>query len=450
MYYHPMGLCEIWSVDKTYKWKFHAPAAFAPPEENVVVYPYLTGITVTQELKSIPAFEITLDAPYEDGIKMLENDSNGSSPFNVQNLVRVAIGYPSMNMWTPWYYGMLASGGQGLQITPEGVNGTVSVQQANWQDEHVAAGNSGWASSAEEMVDKLVSLMGAESVISPAASDAFAAKTAHHPNQPWCTHGKTNMEALTHLCALCGVTMTPHNTNDSGQQAVISFTAEYEISDYGRSEELTENTYIMRGIFNPAENIYPILSWGPEDSVASWLGSKPANTNEGVTSSAINPVTGKIVSVDVGPGEADTPAFGDQSEKGPAQDRTTADGKVVDKAVDGSTALTAYLSTPASSDAPDSGCEGDLRSKAKMQMNQGNMVAIGTISTLGVPHQGIKKKINVLGCSARYNGPYITHAVTHRWSPGTYDSDLKVLRQGTFGTDESTKASMIVEQLPKG
>jgi hypothetical protein len=445
-----MGLCQIVSTLQQRVWKLHAPALFAAPEANVTVYPYLTGINVTVEQEAITSFQVTFDAPYEEGIKMLYEDSNGLSAFNASNVIMVCMGYPSDNLWTPWYYGILNKGGEGIEITSEGVKGTISAQQCPWQDYYVMLGNRTWKTSMEEMVRELVSFLQGNVVISEQARKRMTTYDANRNGEEYSTFNKGAIEALQDMARQADIQLTQHSSTHEGEPTTYELTAPYEETTFGRQEEQVRHKYIMRGGFKPQENEYPILSWGPEAGIASWLGSRPESTNAGLFAAAINPKTGKMVSSTVTPEMLGTPSYGNYPEKGKPQTKQLESGKVLDTTTDGTTAVPAFMSAPGRSNADDGAVQNDLKAKATARMTQGNLTQISTITTLGVPTQGLWKKISVLGCSPRYDGPYMVQGVTHRWGPGLFESELKVIRWGTFETDEQDKAQLVQDsQLKK-
>lgn len=449
MFYHPMGLCEIWTPNQQHVWKLHAPAAYVPQDDTITVYPFLTGITVTMEMDRIAACQVTFDAPYDAGIQMLSEDKNGASPFNLNNLVRVCIGYPAQNTWTPWYYGSLQQGGDGVSITPEGVNGTLTIQMSNWQDSHVAKGTSAWAGSAQAFVDNLIALMGAKVIY----SDGVRARMSEADQRKvtWCNFGKSIEHGLRNFCTITGAIRIVHQTNDKGDPALIEFVLPSEESSSDNQLPIPITKFIMRGKFDPVNGTYPIISWGPEEGVASWAGSKSSATNEGVSSAVINPLSGRVVKHVTPPYDEsfDRAAYGKYLGKGIAQDIVTEDGKVINKQVDEKTATTSFLPSTPCADMSDTQTEEEIHAASVAFMKDGNAAQLATLKTLGLPSQGMWRKIYVLGCSPRYDGPYMVKGFTHSWSAGQFDTELKIVRQGTFGTAENKPAEIRGQTMSK-
>ena len=85
------------------------------------ILPFLTGIEVTKEFKMATSISFSIDAPYEVGLRMLD-----STLFLNQNTVYVRFGYPE-GPQSQTFYGVLLKGGQALEMSAEGLTGTITA-----------------------------------------------------------------------------------------------------------------------------------------------------------------------------------------------------------------------------------------------------------------------------------------------------------------------------------
>lgn len=451
MYYAPSGQCEIVSPNQAKTWRLAAANAVVGASATTGVYPFLTGITVGVEREKITAFQATIDAPYEEGFRMLYEDSGGTSPFNQGNLIRVRVGYADMNLWTPWYQGMLSQGGDGITITPEGVSGTVSAQQQTWCDKYTSLNQQSWAPTPLELLQKLGARMGRVLDITPGAQAVLDAAPSTFGRRAWGAFGSDNTEAFANTCRFLGLTWGIFEddamTFGAGMKNTVVIAARAEVARGEVMGGRLRNAYVMRGQFNPQQRQYPILSWGPEEGLASWLGSTVSPSNSGMGYAGVDKRSGKVVSGVVPPLESADAIYGEATAKGAAQDTAAAGGGHLD------TALVEGQDAPMQHTMPvPDGSVADVavRTQAATRMTQGNQAQMATLKSLGVPDQFPFDVIDVYGCTPRYDGPYEVIGITHAWAAASYESDLKVQRHGAFQTDEAQKSQTAGGQMPAG
>jgi hypothetical protein len=436
------------------QWAFHAAATPVPSQNTYKVYPFLTGVTVTLDAMLVSAIQVSIDSPFEEGIVMLSEDDGGASPFNTGNLIKVKIGYGEMNLWTPWYYGMLSEGGDGLSIGPEGVSGTVSAHMNNWQSGYVAENAGATSDTAKAFLQKIADGMGMTMEIGPMALTVLAQVDAVRNNQPWASFAKTNMEVLQSVCASRGLICTP-TFQDDGKPDVLKIFSNAEVSRGDAMAGKKRNMYVMRGAFSPQSQQYPILSWGPDPSLASWLGSTVRSSNAGIGMRGLNKMTGSVVQLDVNPYDSEEPIVGKATRKAKAQDRSYK-GKKLDSAVSnlvkfigpGGGLLTPEIYSVPVSVVDDGQAAADMKQQGVSKMTSGNQAQMATLKSLGVPDQNVLELIEVRGLSPRYDGPYKVMGATHTFAPGSYEMDLKVVRAGTMGSDEPEQKGTVGGQVP--
>jgi hypothetical protein len=90
-------------------------------DDDFIVLPFLTGVSVKREFKMPTEITFSIDVPYELGLDILN-----STMFLTQNVVTVKIGYPEGPV-SQTYYGILLKGGLGLEINAEGLSGTLTA-----------------------------------------------------------------------------------------------------------------------------------------------------------------------------------------------------------------------------------------------------------------------------------------------------------------------------------
>jgi hypothetical protein len=451
MYFAPGGECEIVSPNSGITWRIAGGAAVKGPSATTKVYPFMTAITVGVEREKITAFQVTIDAPHDEGIRMLYEDSGGGSPFNVKNLIRVRVGYADMNLWTPWYQGMLQQGGDGIEITPEGVGGTLSAQQHTWCDAYTSINQRSWAPTPLELMQKIAESMGRTLDITPGAMQVLLAAPGIYGRRAWGMFAKDNTAAFGAVCRFLGLTWGIFEddamTFGSGMKNTIVVAARAEASRGEVMGGRERNAFVMRGQFNPQQRQFPILKFGPDEGMATWLGSTVSPDNSGASFAGVDKRTGKTVTGVVAPLESADAIYGASSAKGPAQDTTSADGAKLDKAtVPNESTPVQYVAPVPDGSVP----EVSARAQAVTNVTQGAQAQMATLTSLGIPDQFPFDVIDVYGLSPRYDGPYEVIGITHRWSAGSYESDLKIQRHGAFQTDEATKAQTSGGQIPAG
>jgi hypothetical protein len=417
------------------QWALHAAATPLPDSKTYKVYPYLTGVTVTINRDLVSALQITVDAPFEEGIKMLSEDAGGSSPFNTNNLIKVRIGYGEMNLWTPWYYGQLNAGGDGLTIGPEGVSGTVSAQMRNWQSGYVLENESSSAATAKELLQQIADSIGMTLKIEPMALAILDdAATLMKGQTIEALFGKTTLEGLQAICRANGLYCTASYKYD-GAPDTLRIASNVDVSKGGTMAGKPRNKYVMRGLFQPNDHQYPILSWGPDPGMASWFGTTARGGNAGVGVRSVNKYTGNPVELDANPYDNPSPlAVGKTPHKNKAQNRSHK-GKKLDVETKPGQATPELYSVPTS--AKDDGqAKEDMKQQGTAKQTAGMQAQQATLKSLGVPDQDVLELIDVYGLSPRYDGPYEVMEVTHTFAPGSYEMDMKLLRMGTLASDE--------------
>lgn len=414
------------------EWKFEAPT-----------YPFVSGITVAVERELITTFQVSFDAPYEEGIKLVEMNPG---PFAVGNMVKARIGYSDMNLFTPWYKGMLQQGGDGITVSPDGIGGSVSAQVLGDQAFYSELGDKPYDPNTAEPIEKLkwcCLMLGLKLELLPGGTVAFMDISPFWggttmKQKPWSTMcGKTWWEILKILCekATCSYWIGEKDGED-----VIYVDSNDAISKGESMKAMSADgvrNYVMRGKFDPAANQWPIISFGPDPALASWVGSTISPARHGTTTAGIDMATGKPVKVEVPALESAEAIYGPAKPTGKPKNKKV-DGKELNRELDAGAETTEHVSAPM---APGKEGEDGAKKDGANKVGLGNPALIATIETIGCPKEQPFSLVNVFGCSARFNGPYEVMGVTHTFAAGSFDTSVKVLRHGAMFLSQDTPES---------
>lgn len=88
-------------------------------------YPFITGVTIERKQGLINQITLSVDAPFEEGRALL----NGPL-FYTGNIIEVTIRYPDDDKAILKATAVVIKGGIGITLTPNGISGTISAEQA--------------------------------------------------------------------------------------------------------------------------------------------------------------------------------------------------------------------------------------------------------------------------------------------------------------------------------
>ena len=417
----PVAQAIITTPDESAEWKWSMPD-----------FPFLTGVSINYEMGvRVPVMTLSFDIPYEDGMAMMVEPS----PFAVNNLVKVRIGYAS-GEWTPWAAGFLKAGGDGLTIDANGFSGTITVQglaesygYTVSKDVLRDAGN-----DPVTMIEKCAYEMGLKPVISAGASAAMndyllvagrRGKAIRKQMFDFAS-GLVNLsywELLKRFSQKFNITywVGPElGSKDPGKG--IYFYTNDEISR-GEGQETTARTYGLRRPIDEPNLLYPCLAWTPEGAgFTTWLASRPDAAAHGVTAFGTDSGTGEIVDASVKPEEQPLAVYGVVADLSP--ENLEVQGVKGDSSKgDGTEGQ--VISAPVAT-----GGKGVLKSQAQHRQLQGNAVQRGVITTLGMPDERPANLCKLVGLGSIYDGPYVVHKMTHTYAPGSWETTLTVQRDG--------------------
>lgn len=429
----PVGQLVITNPKTKDEWKWTGPKL-----------PFLTGISINYEMGNhVPAFTVSFDIPYEDGLKMFEHPS----PFTQGNVVEARIGYAG-GSWTPWAGGFLHVGGDGLTLDANGVSGQISVQGVAESygytiDETVLreAGH-----DPVKILTALAGGMGLKPIISNGAKSAlgefklaagYRGKAIRKQTFDFACGllSKSYWEAIKKICADWHLAswIGPEVGSDDPGRNLFVYTQSEVTKGYG-IELASLRTYMLRGVIDESNLTYPAFSWSPEGSTfAAWLASEPDPAAHGVVAVAVDTGTGEIVEEPISPKKQQTAIYGVVTSDEPTD--VEAKGMKDDEAKkDGSKG--AHISPPM-----DEGGRSKLKAQGQHRQEQGSGAQQGVITALGLADERAGNICFLRGFGAIYDGSYLIKKLTHVWAPGSWEMTLTVLRHGSVhktGKQEET------------
>lgn len=416
----PVAQAIITDPDSGQEWKWTAPE-----------FPFLTGCSLEYERGRIAVMTLSFDIPYDDGLKLMEMPS----PFKQNNLVKARIGYAG-GTWTPWSSGFLAAGGDGLSLDANGVSGQITVQGVaesyGYTVDKTLLREAGW--DPIKILTACAGMMGLKLKTSAGASSELNAYKLVGEKRGKATKQKTfafssslvSLSAWEIVKKICGewnlaFWMGPEvGSADPGTNLFIYTKAELS---KGVDQDTAIRTYMVRGVIDEANLIYPCFAWSPEGSTfVAWLASQPDAAAHGVDAAGCDADTGEIKEEPIAP-----------KEQAVAIDGVTANDEPTDLEVDGikgdvakgDGSKGAYISMPF-----DAGTEDRQKTQLQSRQGQGNAAQRGTITALGISDERSGNLCELRGAGAIFDGTYEVHKVSHVYAPGSWEMTLTVQRDG--------------------
>lgn len=225
-------------------------------------FPFLSSVQITRTFQALTRITIGIDAPFDNGIAMLD-----SGMFSVNNTVAVRIGWTNGSM-SPLFVGILSQGGIGLDLSPDGLSGSITAQPLGKQQFYAIVHKGG---SALECLRKTASRAGLELV--------FADQEAQDSIEEFSNvlNGTLGIwETIQYICVLANCTFEVI-VGDSGK-LTIQFQSKPKVSKAKPSYR-----FVMRGSFDADQNQYPVMSYSPQgESPANWFAPRDPNVSKGI------------------------------------------------------------------------------------------------------------------------------------------------------------------------
>ena len=376
-----------------------------PSGENDEVHcPFLTGASIVANFGVATQITINFDAPFAEGLKLLESDV-----FAPNGVLEVEMGYIGSEEQSGLVFGLIIQAQQGITITPEGVNGTVTANigptvPALYKEAfRIPFIDIGFT----EILEMKAKEAGYSEVLLEGDSRAMIDASAIWANGL----NQSLHQILVKLRAFARCVWAVQVV--SGKYVLVIKTIK-EMS----AEEPTR-IFIMRGgLLNEVASgvqdlkAYPIISLNPEIMGFSF-GTRPL----------------KLRSADVGKDGVVVDTVADASESEEKTGATKAEVEPSDKAE-----LKAQpIAKPPTQTQADSIVE-SVDADQEPEKKKTKLVSIGSsmmtlkvsLTTIGIPSIGKMEPVMVVG-TGRFDGVYMVKQATHVWSGSAIDTTLELV-----------------------
>jgi len=413
-------------------------------------YPFLTSVTMSWDANmTIGGMLVGIDMPYDYALHALDATV---TPFKQNNLVKTRIGYASGG-WTEWAHGVLAAGGKGLSMNPDGLSGTLEINTIPMKPSGYTISkdilkNSGYDPT--KLLRLLARELGYEIDITPNASLNMNAWKLLEPkttsfNSRYNFYagldGKGIWEAFRIVCKENDCSFLTREVNNNKK---IIIHTEKDLTFGNVNDNQFVNKYVIRGIVDSENNQYPCYGFSPKSDETVWLTHIPTSAASGSNGYGIDTETAKDVEHSVKSEDQDDARDGKVDNTEP-QDIKASDG--MEKYIADTFKADGKLGTFMSAPILPNGIEMFKNQVNKFQ-RQGDPGFHIDISTLGVPNEKVGNLCQLWGAGVLFNGTYYIERMTHSWSPGTWDMTLGVHRRGYKSVSGEQKESA-GGQLPR-
>lgn len=374
-------------------------------------FPFVSGVTITRATvdDTYGTATISIDAPFVEGQKMLN-----STLFANGNAVEVLLGYPDGQV-SPVWFGFLHDGGNGLEITPQGLSGSVTANIVSeaMQDNFLLRGES----VAQAFVAAYESV-GRKIVFGPAMKAKLEA---------------LGEEKLTGYSSI--VKLQQEMTDRFGIQASIENKRdEQTISEAedkaARMSKTVVRSFIMRGQFNEDEGVYPIFSYGPEKNEMRFAFGLTPPGKRGVYTAGVGkdgkcamakavPATESDLPSGVDAGSTDDP--GEKS--APSGEAATENRLSFRKPVEGKVVPT-WFPDGFSADKSLGYTQTTINELLKVEGDSAGYDA--SVVTVGIPELELFEMCYVGGIGSLFNGNYQILGFTHTMTATSFQTTLQV------------------------
>ncbi len=370
-------------------------------------HPFLVGATVSLNIGGIPTVTLELEAPYSDGITMLE-----SGLFDVGNILSVRLGYSTQGVYTPWYYGLLLE--PKVSLSPDGFTATLVGNPVAGMI-GVSAVRQFLDKAPSEVVESIAHSYGMKVSFKGDTKEWNKARTSYEQS------GLTDWEFLRAVILNAGCTF--HLGTDINGAATL-FATSY--NDLNAQEPVRK--FRMFGPFDPSKSMYPLLSFDSDLKVAF----APAITR-GIKSSEIDLDSKAVATVTAD--QTTSPTIGTRAKalwgRLTGEGTTTSDGGLVSaRGCIDETEAGKFVYAPTRADSETV----TTKLQAAFDENRHRAGISGTISTPGNPYVLPMDLVELDGLSKRFNGTYRIQTVEHKFSAGSWETSAEVISEG-YSTD---------------
>jgi len=399
--------------------------AGAPFVVNTTTFPFLTGASVTMNLGMVTEVSVNLDLPFDTGIKFLNNEIAEGVLF-AGTFLKIRMGYgdptdATNSVVSPTFIGFMSKGGVGLNLSPNGLSGTITATGIGPQ---AARSMPSASPTALQEFEKRLQLMGAaregavgENLglsyeVSPSAKAQFDALMAR-PLSDF-DFGAVSIDHKTFIDRLLlkgGLTY-----GMPGSKLFIVFETS-QVSDI-----ISQYVFVMRGGFDYNSQglitTYPIISFSVSQSaVLFYAGADPSEISaimsdvdrDGKVQKAAATSKESAAAPTI-KNEANVQNPTDEQKKGVETNRTLAPKEH---------GVQSEVTRPETPNLAVS-----LINDVRAQMTRFVPGIEATLVTFGIPSIAAGTYVRVEGVGSIYTGVYSVQGVTHSWSGADIETTL--------------------------
>lgn len=404
---------------------------------NLETFPYLTSVKVTKNLGMVTEISLDLEMPFDTGLKLL-NGEIAQGCLIVGAFVRVRMGYGDPTSATNGvvsqeFIGFLSKGGMGLNLSPNGLSGTITAVGANPAAVRTAApiedtllkeferrikyvGYEKYevSSSAKARFDDLMATASANDIALNKVEGFLGIAIR------WLSRGFDHLSWLNLMLEEAGLV---------GTKLIVDGKPTLVITPATDGGKLTQFAFVMRGGFDYDDQgrltTYPIINFSPEQQVVLFAGGSDPSELSMMMGTVDRNGELQVVRKTAAENEVAPTIASDNITPNPAD--ASKQGVETDRALDtvGSSPVEAgVIVSPPTPEA--------ISSKDTMDGVLKNELArfvpgiSATLTTFGIPHIDTGTFISVDGVGAMFTGVYMVQGLTHSWSGNDIETSLTI------------------------
>ena len=364
-------------------------------------HPFVTGITVEMGLGLNPRITVSLEAPYREGLKLMNR-----TLLNISNVLMVRMGYTASGWMTPWYAGLLKN--PGVAIDSNGFSASLEAEGAGALAMIRTSGRQ-YTGTIESVVREIAEKFGWGVVVQ--ASDQGNARDGLEREIDVAQAGDSFWMCLRKILYDVGfdfwIGVAGKEAENQGVQ--LGQTALYLVRRAAWTSSQPARKFVMFGSVDRSTNQYPLLAFSC-DSMESWSFAGSAGFK-----TAFMDEDGEIVVLDAKEGDTETTHLGDGSIATGVDPEVHAEtGTAMDVELEEGDAGEYVASLPA-------GGEQEALDARRDQVFALSGIE-ADIDSIGVPVMVPGEVVEVHGVSKRFDGPYGVYTVRHTAGAGGFDT----------------------------
>lgn len=406
---------------------------------NLDTFPYLTSVKVTKNLGMVSEISLDLDLPFDTGLKLL-NGEIAQGCLLVGAFVRVRMGYGDPTSATNGvisqeFIGFMSKGGMGLNLSPNGVSGTITAVGANPAAVRSAPPLQSTALIGE--FERRIKLAGYEGYDVAISARSRFDETIRSESGYGFVGYKYSAMSLSHRR---WIDLSLEEAGLVGTKLIVDGKPTLIVTSATDGNKLTSFSFVMRGGFDYDDQgrltTYPIINFSPEQQVVLFAG--------GIDPSELSMMMGtvdkngelQIVRKTAAESEVAPTVKSDNITPNPAD--ASRQGVVTDRALETNGSSPTEAGAIVMPSVPDAivGANG-LDRTLQVQLARFVPGITATLTTFGIPHIDTGLFVSVDGVGAMFTGIYMVFGLTHSWSGNDIETSL-TLRAHTNQTSIPT------------